>query len=756
VGGCGVRKTKWLRSAILAAAALAAAPMLVCAQEAPAVTATTHVDLQKLEAGVFSAADPGDREEAARRLISRHTPESIAILLRAINEGDRFTQIAAARAIASDRTPDTIYIEPLGHLLGTDRTLTEAVSQALATYKGAQGTLDKLARFANNYRVSTASQVVAIRALGKIVARPAAQVLVEDFLLKPDVSDLLRNAAMDSLVDMTGLTDNARDMQRWSTWWDNNKAMSDADFARGPMERKADQTVALANQMRVLVEQTGQVLKRDYLQAAAEQKPDLLLSYLQNEAPAFRLVGVQIVYSDFTGGRAPTDKVIGRLRGMVGDSSTDVRQEVARALGAINDTDAVDALLAQLAIETDANVRAAMAAALGPIQNVRAVDPLVKLLQDDSYRVVQAAAESLRDLGPVLRKNENAKLVGPVAVALRGRLQAIGTNPAGARVRESLVEAMATLRDADLLSVFYSLLDWKAETPNIRRAAIKGLAGIGNSDSAANILELLKYDPDRGVRLEAATALAATATFAHVDAMVARLLDAQGESDSDVREQIWRVLVTLFPKGSTQELDRIADRFAGDPERRLTLLGVEERQLIEAADEENLARTRRKIGESLMKLNRPDDAGNAAIRFGQSLEYWRQHNAPPAETDPLIQQRMNAMLRAKDWAKAMQFAADTIETRKDYRQTMGRQIVAETERLREARKPQDALDLIRAAIKIEPSLGDLYVNQLKSMEGEVQRSITPGGLRLDYRMWMRYAGNRSGVVDGPRVPVEFS
>src|SRR5215208_3379225 len=130
---------RWIKSAMLSAAALSALPALLPAQVAPA--APTAVTETREDAASRDIADTaailGDRsataakrEEAARRLVSRSSPEADSVLLKAIEDfNNRDAQIAVARALASDPTPQQMFVEPLLKQLGSGVMLTEAVAQ---------------------------------------------------------------------------------------------------------------------------------------------------------------------------------------------------------------------------------------------------------------------------------------------------------------------------------------------------------------------------------------------------------------------------------------------------------------------------------------------------------------------------------------------------------------------------------------------------------------------------------------------------
>jgi HEAT repeat protein len=105
-------------------------------------------------------------------------------------------------------------------------------------------------------------------------------------------------------------------------------------------------------------------------------------------AGAFELIGLL--------GEAGDAGVV--LRGLR-DTSAEVRERAALALGRIGAAEANDALRAALDDRVPA-VRAAAAVALGLIGDRGAVDPLVVLAREDSFEPARAAARAVRRIAP--------------------------------------------------------------------------------------------------------------------------------------------------------------------------------------------------------------------------------------------------------------------------------------------------------------------------------------------------------------------
>jgi HEAT repeat protein len=104
-------------------------------------------------------------------------------------------------------------------------------------------------------------------------------------------------------------------------------------------------------------------------------------------------------------------EALARLMLALKDDDAGVREACARALGEIEDPDAVPALLASVRDKVPA-VRAASAWALGEIESPEAVEPLLGALQDEDKDVRQQAAWALGEIA-------DPQAASPLAKALK-------------------------------------------------------------------------------------------------------------------------------------------------------------------------------------------------------------------------------------------------------------------------------------------------------------------------------------------------
>src|SRR5215212_8643393 len=168
---------------MLEAAAVAAVPKILPAQVAPAAQTADEAAGRDIadQAAVLNdrTTTSAKREEAARRLVSRSSPEADSVLLATLKDHtNREGQTAVARALASDPTPQPTFVPILTELLGSGAVLTDAVAQALVTYKGNEEVRATLVNYATKPTTPLESRAGILLAMGKMVDKQAAGSLI--------------------------------------------------------------------------------------------------------------------------------------------------------------------------------------------------------------------------------------------------------------------------------------------------------------------------------------------------------------------------------------------------------------------------------------------------------------------------------------------------------------------------------------------------------------------------------------------------
>lgn len=751
-----MRAARYLISAQLAAATLGCLPCVLPAQVGqPAADSSADAAqrdlLQQKRVLADRQVSQADRDKAALRLVSRSSPEADRILVDVLSDfANREGQLAVARALVTDTTPNPEFIDPLANLLGSkgaERNLLDAAAQALAAFKARDAAgnraMGRLASFAVARNQPVAVRIAAVRAMGRLVDKRIAATLIS-LADDPTENPLVLDAVTEALTEMTG-EPLGQNLDRWRRWWRDTRDSDEAAWSAGLLQRKAARVSEAEKRLRDLRDAVARIIREDYRKAAEADKPKLLNTFLLSESEDLRLVAVRQVWEEIALGKAVAPEVIASLRKLVGDSAAEVRREVARTLGAANVTDAVDGLLAQLAQENDPDVRAAIVLALGQVHDVRAVSILLERLNDD-LAVAKAAADAMRELASTLNEPKNASLAAEVAQRLMQRLP--GTeDPSALRLREGIVEALGAIGHPSSRGVLLVLLDAGREpSPRVRRAALRGLGRIGDPDTADMIIMRSLNDPDREVRAQAADALARTASFMHAEALRQRLMGG-GEPENEVRDRIWSVLLVLFEKASAAELTRWPIKFQGEDEqmlsRRLAIYEILEKKLAadEPAGSERLASVRQSLGELRLKLGRADEA---AASFRAALDFWTERQAPESVILPLMNDLMRSLLRAGKFADAIEFANGAIIRNRVYISDMWLQVQRELDRLRDAGSLDLAMQLVEQARKI--AWTDLYASKLRQLEEDIRARQKSGG-----RAWV-HQYNRTEHVAAVRQP----
>jgi HEAT repeat protein len=161
--------------------------------------------------------------------------------------------------------------------------------------------------------------------------------------------------------------------------------------------------------------------------------------------------------------------------------TANVRRNAAKAIGAIGDAGAVEALIGVLEDRgEDANLRRNAASALGAIGDAGAVAALIGVLDDEDVDVCRNAASALGAIGDA----------GAVE-ALIGVLADMGK---AANVRRNAAKALGAIGDAGAVAALIKALGDK--NANVRRNAARALGRIGDPIAVPALEKVLKDRAD--------------------------------------------------------------------------------------------------------------------------------------------------------------------------------------------------------------------------------------------------------------------
>jgi HEAT repeat protein len=201
---------------------------------------------------------------------------------------------------------------------------------------------------------------------------------------------------------------------------------------------------------------------------------------------------------------AVTDALLAALRE---DSDAGVRREAVHALGSLNASARIGAIIGELEgprHREDSTVRVAMVEVLGNLRDPQAGPVLTTLMRDGDDDV---AASAIRSVG----------LIGyqPAAESLRNLF---GSTPDD-DVRELALQSLALLRAPESQTMFETLLDDDEES--IRELAAEGLARLDYD--ASGLVARIADERDAGVRLAMAFAIVASGDTGFIQRIVDEL-----------------------------------------------------------------------------------------------------------------------------------------------------------------------------------------------------------------------------------------
>ena len=718
-------------SPVVIASAVVAPMMFAANAAAETPAAATSVNSEVGDAGIDPTAVLSDttgrflqdqRNEAARRLLSRGTVDARTFLRNALISPNTSSQFAVANALARDPAPDAMFVDPLFALVA-NRDLATQASRALAGYKATPGVLTHLLDLAAARRSTPEfARLAVIHAIGTMLQKRAAAELI-DLLSSSDESIAIHDAAADGLVEMTGLPQNDHDPARWNAWWNSQKSRSDADFRDELATRQESQFDRQSSHLHELNDSVEKILRSQYFPTDLDQHHKLAMDYLRSPEPEIRQLGAELISADLFSGKPPSPAELVQLRDMVADSSPAVRGAVAGTITQLNDSASLDALLAQLKTEPDPDVRKVIATALGPMHDpqLRAVPVLIKLLNDESLSTAEAAADSLEELahGPLANDATLSRQTAEslLAVALKR------TSPEDLVAR--CINAIAPLRQA---AVVQQLRDAKMYSPahegkSVRQAMVRAIGALQDSHQADEIVSFIKDDPDEEVQREGLDALQQNPAARNYVQDVGDLLRPEAARKDTVRDKAWRYLVSVFPQLSEKQLVDWQHRFKDDPKRNIVILqDIADKQKAAGEDADN-AITQSQLGNAYKSLQQWDAA---AEHFHEAVNYYTaQQNQAGMQTlfEEAERSYMQVMLSNHRFADAIDFAQTRLKVDPREQPAMGQLIANQAQSLLST-DVNAAKDLLKRADEMQPPLDDKYKNWLQQVRMQMPKNTS--------------------------------
>lgn len=627
------------------------------AQQAPRTIAESPSGLSQSDLDWFRQMlnrrvyPPEDRRKTAVFMLM-HWPEAQDDVLSVLsNAEDPGGQLASAQALLEvlptmQPLPEQ-FIEPLiAALSAKDEQLRLAAAQALASY--AELVLPKLGPLILRPDAQTAesARLAAVGAVERIKQKKSVEILIHAL---NDQNTQLSARCRLGLENLTGISF-AQNNAAWRQWWQKNKDKPLAEWQRLYIDALTSQSLQLQIQAAALREELARQIQARWRNA--QDKPELLKQLLDSalaEARSEGLILAQPLARDVF-----DEPLRAKIRTMIAsDSSPRVRALAVALLRDLRDQPAGKIVLARLAEETDPDVRASLANALGYIGGADAVQDLIDLLADPAPIVAGEAAAALGNLGsPGDVSSVKQSIVKALLEGYENTADADGT----AKLRGKLLLAMVRVGSTSFRNVFIDAL--KDRSALSRAAAVEGLRNLPPENRRTKTLAAIRPllgDPDRGVRLETLRAMEDLAQAEELTNLESRL-DPNVETDTPVRNEVWRVITVLLKKADFQTIERWERKTKADNdiERREQVLAIMELKLAETpGSQTKLIEVRELLADTLAQRDRWQAA---ARKYGQAYELTGP-DSPAKLRSQLALKLLGALLRHDDFEQVAEHLA---------------------------------------------------------------------------------------------------
>ena len=648
-------RSAWL-SCILAIVGLSLTSVLGQATQ-PHLSGAEELELRTLSGQLADTARSAKtRIEAAQLLLSRTYPQAAEALRGFLSDpANPGARIAVAEAVARSGQGRKEFIEPLMAMLtGDEPSIRAAAARALAIYKN-NGVTGRLVQLALDAKRSQPIRLEIIASLQRVLDKRAVDALVQ-LLDDPDVTVV--NAAAESLVKLTNIRTFGADRDRWKKWWQANANKPRSEWLADLAESLARSSSELERENVQLRDRLARAMEDMYAMAAPAQRDAMLLGLLKDKLPDVRLVGVKLSERRLVSTEKISPEVRAQVRVLLGDGDVRVRQRAAILVAGLAGPDASKALLDRLQAEEVPEVRKAVLTALGQLADPAALPAVLAGIDARQSEVAAAAARALARIAA--KQQLEGELRAQASKTLLDRYQQTGKGDNGVDLIEALLTAMGAVGDEQFVPVLRAALKHKEAT--VRLAAVNGLRRFGKADLAA-AMEPLVSDPDRGVRQAVIAALGTLGGDRNLDIILQRT-DPAAESDAGVQQQAWDAVMGILSKADAAELSRVVSALSGRPDALDQRIKIEQKLVdaLRAAKSPQLGSALRKLGEDLLKADRPAEAAAAmgeaydafaAARNAQAPDVWKQWiDAMLEADDPGVTKAMAAEKDEKLFAEA--------------------------------------------------------------------------------------------------------
>ena len=576
-------------------------------------------DAQRLELKTYTGqlADPArsakTKSEAASLLLTRTYPQATRALLQFLKDSsNQSARVAIATAIGAQGSSDRAFIDPLiAMLTGKDAAVRSAAARALVTYKN-HGVTDKLVAIALDAQQDKAVRLVTIKAMESVLDKRAVDALVR---LLDDSDPAIRDGSMAALAALTNIRAFGKDQLQWKLWWQRNRHKPRSQWLADLADSLAWSKASLEADNARLRQRLSRAMTDLYQATPEPQREAALVGFLKDPLVEVRLVGLALADRRISAGKKLWPAVVAHAPVMLQDPDPGVRRAAALLTAHVGDGKALATLMARLKTEKVPEVRQGLLTAMGSLRNPKVLPVVLEAMTSKYEKTVIAAAGALARIASDQPLDGQHRAAAVKALLERYALADKANN--GAALREALVAAMGTLKDARIIGVLVGALKDPAAT--VRLAAVNALTAQRSEASAESIAPLVG-DGDRGVRRAAIAALGSLGGRKYLETILQRTRP-EAEPDAAVRDQAWGVAMDVLGTADVATLTRTAESLADRAdatEKRIKVLEMLAAAL-EAAKSPKLTQAWRRLGADLVTAGRPAEAAACLEKAYQKL-----------------------------------------------------------------------------------------------------------------------------------------
>lgn len=249
-----------------------------------------------------------------------------------------------------------------------------------------------------------------LAAIGSFGSRDAARVALRYLQEEGPMS----TAAQAALARATGRDDLASDRRAWTTWLDEVRGMSDAEWSAELARRRGSQLQRLAEHERAVVSRLLESLRKTHIDTPEADRPALLTSYIKDTIPEIRELGFTLINRELGAGATLGPEVGSAALELLFHPDVRTRAAAALLVNQLSPPGAEDRVLAALERETEPLAAGALLDAASRWASPRLTTLVLTWLtttEDPSWKAATNALWALTRAGALLPSQQSEALL---------------------------------------------------------------------------------------------------------------------------------------------------------------------------------------------------------------------------------------------------------------------------------------------------------------------------------------------------------